>query len=71
MSLKLSAETVAEQDYWLKPMEFSLPAGLIGFPDARRVELIYNPEELRLRHRDRRRRRGAPRHPWRRRRPAF
>lgn len=46
MSLKLSAETVADQDFWLKPMEFSLPAGLIGFPDVRRVELIYNPDEL-------------------------
>lgn len=46
MSLKLSADTVAEQDYWLKPMEFSLPAGLIGIPDAHRVELIYNPDEL-------------------------
>ena len=48
MSLKLSAETVAEQDYWLKPMEISLPAGLIGFPDSHHVELIYNPEELPL-----------------------
>jgi flagellar assembly factor FliW len=48
MSLKLSADTVAEQDYWLKPMEFSLPSGLIGFPEATRVELIYNPEELPL-----------------------
>jgi flagellar assembly factor FliW len=46
MSLKFSAETVAEQEHWLKPMEFSLPAGLIGFPDVRQLELIYNPEEL-------------------------
>jgi flagellar assembly factor FliW len=48
MSLKLSAESVAEQEQWLKPMEFSLPTGLIGFPDVRRVELILNPEELPL-----------------------
>lgn len=48
MSLKLSADTVAEQEQWLKPMEFTLPAGLIGFPDVHRVELIYNPEELPL-----------------------
>jgi flagellar assembly factor FliW len=48
MSLKLSAATVAEQEHWLKPMEFSLPSGLIGFSDVQRVELIYNPEELPL-----------------------
>lgn len=48
MSLKLSADTVAEQEQWLKPIEFTLPAGLIGFPDVRRVEVILNPEELPL-----------------------
>ena len=48
MSLKLSADTVAEQEQWLKPMEFALPAGLIGFPNVRRVELLFNPEELPL-----------------------
>jgi len=48
MSLKLSADTVAEQEQWLKPMEFILPAGLIGFPDVHRVELIFNPDELPL-----------------------
>lgn len=48
MSLKLSAATVPEQEHWLKPIEFSLPAGLIGFPDIRRVELILNPDELPL-----------------------
>jgi flagellar assembly factor FliW len=46
MSLKLSAESVADQNHWIKPLEFSLPAGLIGFADVDRVELIYNPEEL-------------------------
>ncbi len=48
MSLKLSASSVAEQDLWLKPMEFSLPAGMIGFPEVQRLELILNPEELPL-----------------------
>lgn len=46
MSLKLSAESIADQDHWFKPLEFSLPAGLIGFADVHRVELIYNPDEL-------------------------
>lgn len=48
MSLKFSAEAVADQDYWIKPLDFTLPAGLIGFPDVDHVELIYNPEELPL-----------------------
>jgi flagellar assembly factor FliW len=48
MSMKVAAETIAEQEHWLTPMEFSLPAGLIGIPEARRLELIYNPEELPL-----------------------
>lgn len=46
MSIKVAAENVAEQERWLKPMEFTLPAGLIGISEARRVELILNPEEL-------------------------
>jgi flagellar assembly factor FliW len=48
MSIKVAAETVLDQETWLKPMEFILPAGLIGFPEANRLELIYNPEELPL-----------------------
>lgn len=48
MTMKVAVETIAEQEHWLKPMEFSLPAGLIGIPEARRLELIYNPDELPL-----------------------
>lgn len=48
MSIKVAAENVLDQETWLKPMEFTLPAGLIGFPDANRLELIYSPEELPL-----------------------
>ena len=46
MSMKVAAENVFDQETWLKPLEFTLPAGLIGFPEATHVELIYNPEEL-------------------------
>jgi flagellar assembly factor FliW len=46
MSMKVAVGSVAEQEQWLKPAEFIMPAGIIGFPDARNIELIYNPEEL-------------------------
>ena len=46
MSMKVAVGSVAEQEQWLKPAEFVMPAGIIGFPDARKIELIYNPEEL-------------------------
>lgn len=46
MSMKVAAENVAEPERWLKPMEFTLPAGLIGIPEARHLELILNPDEL-------------------------
>ena len=44
--MKLETASVLEQDIWLKPGEIHLPRGLIGFPEAQRLELIYNPEEL-------------------------
>ena len=44
--MKVANAFASDQEQWLKPMEFTLPAGLIGFPEARRIELIYNPEEL-------------------------
>lgn len=46
MSMIVAPESAPDLACWLKPMEFTLPAGLIGFPDACRLELIYNPEEL-------------------------
>ena len=46
MSMKVAAASVAEREQWLKPAEFHMPAGIIGFPDARTIELIYNLEEL-------------------------
>lgn len=30
----------------MKPAEFTLQSGIIGFPEAKRIELILNPEEL-------------------------
>jgi flagellar assembly factor FliW len=46
MSMKVAPNSAPNQETWLKPMEFELQAGLIGFPDARKIELIFNPEEL-------------------------
>lgn len=46
MSMKVATASVSEQEQWLEPAEFTLQDGLIGFPEARRIELIYNPEEL-------------------------
>jgi len=46
MSIKVAPESLPERDEWLKPMEFTLAHGLIGLPEARRMELILNPEEL-------------------------
>ena len=46
MSMKVVSESVPQQETWLKPLEFDLPAGLIGFADLRRVELIVNPEAI-------------------------
>ena len=46
MSMKVASESLPPQETWLKPLEFDLPAGLIGFADLRRVELIVNPGEL-------------------------
>jgi flagellar assembly factor FliW len=46
MSMKVAAAAVDEQEHWLKPAEFHMPAGIIGFPEARTIELLYNPEEL-------------------------
>lgn len=46
MSIKVAPESLPEREEWLKPMEFTLRHGLIGMPDARRLELILNPEEL-------------------------
>jgi flagellar assembly factor FliW len=46
MSMKVAPNTANDQETWLKPLEFELQSGLIGFPEARKIELILNPEEL-------------------------
>ncbi len=46
MSMKVAVGSTVEQEQWLKPAEFNMPAGIIGFPDARNIELLYNPGEL-------------------------
>lgn len=44
MSMKV-ANSDTGSEHWLKPAEFTLSGGIIGFPEARTMELIYNPEE--------------------------
>ena len=44
--MKLATETKPNKEVWIKPMEFELPAGLIGFPDVTKYELLVNEEEL-------------------------
>lgn len=46
MSMKVAADAVVDREQWLRPVEFQLPAGMIGFPEATRLEVILNPEEL-------------------------
>ncbi len=43
--MKVAPETQTEKQLWIKPMEFTLPAGLIGLEDATRFELLINEEE--------------------------
>lgn len=42
--MKVAPET-QNQEVWIKPMEFELPAGLIGLEEATRFELLINEEE--------------------------
>lgn len=43
--MKVAKDTQSKNDVWVKPMEFTLPKGLIGFEDATRYELLINEEE--------------------------
>ncbi len=43
--MKVAPETQTEKQVWIKPMEFTLPSGLIGLEDATRFELLINEEE--------------------------
>lgn len=44
--MKVATETQSSEDVWSKPMEFTLPKGLIGLPDVTSFELLVNEEEL-------------------------
>jgi flagellar assembly factor FliW len=46
MSIKVATDAVVDRAQWLRPVAFELPAGMIGFPEATRLEVILNPEEL-------------------------
>lgn len=43
--MKVAPESQTENQVWIKPMEFELPAGLMGLEDATRFELLINEEE--------------------------
>ncbi len=43
--MKVAQEAKGQTEVWIKPIEFELPAGLIGFADATRFELLINEEE--------------------------
>ena len=43
--MKVASDNQSSQEVWIKPMEFELPKGLIGFPEATRFELLINEEE--------------------------
>jgi flagellar assembly factor FliW len=44
--MKVATETQSNAEVWTRPMEFSLPKGLIGLPDVRKFEMLVNEEEL-------------------------
>lgn len=44
--MKLVKEPQENKDVWVKPMEFTLSKGLIGFPEEQNYELLVNTEEL-------------------------
>ncbi|MBE2212819.1 MAG: flagellar assembly protein FliW [Opitutaceae bacterium] len=46
MSIKVATDATVDRAQWLRPVAFELPAGMIGFPEATRLEVILNPEEL-------------------------
>ena len=43
--MKLATESLENKEVWVKPMEFTLSKGLIGFPDDCEFELLVNSEE--------------------------
>lgn len=44
--MKIVTESQENKDVWVKPMEFKLSNGLIGFPDEIEFELLVNSDEL-------------------------
>ncbi len=46
MSIKVATDAALDRAQWLRPVAFELPAGMIGFPEATRLEVILNPDEL-------------------------
>lgn len=44
--MKVATETQSDVDVWTRPMEFTLPKGLIGLSDVTQFEMLVNEEEL-------------------------
>jgi flagellar assembly factor FliW len=44
--MNAESETAPPTDTWVKEAEINLPAGLMGFPEVKQLELIHTVEEL-------------------------
>ena len=44
--MNAETKTAPTTDIWLKEADIKLPAGLMGFPEVKDLELIHNTEEL-------------------------
>ena len=44
--MKLATESLEDKEVWVKPIEFRMTKGMLGFPDDLEFELLVNGEEL-------------------------
>lgn len=44
--MKLATESLEDKEVWVKPIEFRMTKGMLGFPDDLEFELLVNSEEL-------------------------
>ena len=44
--MKLATELLEDKEVWVKPIEFRMTKGMLGFPDDLEFELLVNGEEL-------------------------
>lgn len=44
--MKLATESLEDKEVWVKPIEFRMTKGMLGFPDDLEFEMLVNGEEL-------------------------